>query len=76
MNLVAAASQLESEFGGDDSTAAIGWITGDANLHAVPAVDLKFRGLLLSLHGPCGRKEPKHYDECKCLIHSAGSPWP
>jgi hypothetical protein len=30
---VAAASKLQAEFGGDDSAAAVGWITGNADLH-------------------------------------------
>src|SRR5258708_31191179 len=36
MNLVAPASEFKAEFGGDNSAAAVGWITGDANLHAAP----------------------------------------
>src|ERR1019366_8808433 len=37
MNLVAPASELKPQFGGDNSAAAVGWITRDANLHAPPA---------------------------------------
>ncbi len=36
MNLVAAASQFQAQFGGDYSAAAVGRITGDADLHAPP----------------------------------------
>jgi hypothetical protein len=36
MNLVAAAGELKPQFGSDNSAAAVGWITGDANLHAPP----------------------------------------
>lgn len=38
MNLMAAAGELESQFGGDDSAATIGRITGDADLHAPPTI--------------------------------------
>ena len=33
MDLVTAAGELKAELGGDDSAAAVGWITGDADLH-------------------------------------------
>jgi len=36
MNLVAPASELKPQFSGDNSAAAVSWITGDANLHAPP----------------------------------------
>src|ERR1039457_2863296 len=36
MDLVAPASKLQPEFGGDHSAAAIRWITSDANLHGSP----------------------------------------
>jgi len=36
MNLVAAAGKLKSQFGSNDSAAAVGWITGDADLHVPP----------------------------------------
>jgi len=36
VNLVAAASKLQPQFGGHNSAAAIGRITGDPNLHAPP----------------------------------------
>jgi hypothetical protein len=34
MNVVTAAGEFKAEFSGDDSAAAVGWITGDADLHA------------------------------------------
>src|SRR5271169_6185492 len=40
MNLMAAASQFQSQFGGHNSAAAVGRITGDANLHATPTITL------------------------------------
>jgi hypothetical protein len=39
MNVVAAASKLKAELGGDDSAAAVGWITGDADLHGSPGAN-------------------------------------
>jgi hypothetical protein len=36
MNFVAPARELKPEFGGDDSAAAVGWVTSDANFHALP----------------------------------------
>jgi hypothetical protein len=38
MNLVSPARKLKPQFGGDNSAAAVGWITGDANLHAPPTI--------------------------------------
>src|ERR1039458_7795984 len=49
MNLVAPASELKPQFRGDDSAAAVGWITGDANLHAPPTIPS-----LDSREGPIG----------------------
>src|SRR5260370_40585994 len=40
MNLVSPASELKPQFGGDNSAAAVGWITGDANLHAPPTIPI------------------------------------
>src|SRR5580658_1793661 len=49
MNLVAAARELKAEFGGDNSAAAVSWITGDANLHepsTIPSLDsLEWSGM-------------------------------
>jgi len=45
MNLMAAASQFQSQFGGHNSAAAVGWITGDANLHATPDATPKIPSL-------------------------------
>jgi hypothetical protein len=33
MDIVPAASEFKTELSGDDSAAAVGWITGDADLH-------------------------------------------
>ena len=38
MNLVPALGQLQAQFGGHDSTAAVGRITGDADLHMFKTV--------------------------------------
>jgi len=40
MNLMAAAGQFQSEFGGHDTAAAVSWITGDPDLHAPPTISL------------------------------------
>src|ERR1700723_2931940 len=38
VDLVAAGCQLDAKFGGDDTTAAVGWVTRDANLHRLPGL--------------------------------------
>jgi hypothetical protein len=38
MNLMAPASEFKSQFSGDHSTATVGWITGDPDLHAPPTI--------------------------------------
>src|SRR5208337_3281821 len=45
MNLMAAASQLKTQFGGHNSATAVGRITGDANLHATPDATPKIPSL-------------------------------
>ena len=35
MDLVAARGKLDAQFGGDDAGAAVGWITGDSDFHAL-----------------------------------------
>src|ERR1700733_1348701 len=36
VDLVATGGEFDAEFGGDDSTAAVGGVTGDADLHRCP----------------------------------------
>ena len=38
VDLVAAGGEFDAEFGGDDAAAAVGGITGDADLHRLPVV--------------------------------------
>jgi hypothetical protein len=45
MNLVAPAGELKPQFRGDDSAAAVSWITGYANLHAPPDASLTIPSL-------------------------------
>ena len=38
VDLMAAGGEFDAEFGGDDAAAAVGGITGDADLHRLPGV--------------------------------------